>query len=363
MNAKNIVSIILLCSCAFAQTWTLIDSFFVPTVTGEIRGICFIGSKVYIADGTPSTPAIIGEYSIAGVSETLNVVDRDTVNGEHFWSLVNKDNKLYACGERPPWLFALEPFSMSTMDSLDLSDIVPWPYAIRGVDYYDGFWYIVKVLSTTSMRIVVLNSSFAPVDSSPVFNRDGRNALTGLFVDRTTGNIFVNAYSYPSLTNGASYCLSRASWATIAIYDTPQNILEDIEYSMGYFWMTQMWPPGTWLYKYDFVMAIDESPSAKPTTFSISAYPNPFNGNCRLMIDDCGLGIDAIEVFDINGRMVEPVTELVEVPGGAKFPSTGSGSGLHEYIWQPDASLASDVYLVCVSIGEKSVAKRVVYLK
>jgi len=92
-------------------------------------------------------------------------------------------------------------------------------------------------------------------------------------------------------------------------------------------------------------------------------YPNPFNGNCRIMIDDCGLRIDAIEIYDINGRRVESVTELVEVPGGTKLPSTGSGSELHEVIWQPDESIGSGIYLVRAIVGEQSVLKRIIYLK
>ena len=58
---------------------------------------------------------------------------------------------------------------------------------------------------------------------------------------------------------------------------------------------------------------IEENPPAKPEAFAISAYPNPFNGNCRLMIDDLGMGIDAIEIYDVNGRMVEELPRLASL--------------------------------------------------
>jgi len=82
----------------------------------------------------------------------------------------------------------------------------------------------------------------------------------------------------------------------------------------------------------------------RPNAFSIEAYPNPFNGNCRLQIDDCGLGINAIEIFDINGR------NIAKLGGG-------------DQIWKPEATVGSGVYLVRAKIGEESFSKRIVYLR
>jgi len=113
------------------------------------------------------------------------------------------------------------------------------------------------------------------------------------------------------------------------------------------------------------VLEIDEVVSL-PEKPSLKAYPNPFNGNCRIVIDDLGMGIDAIEVFDLNGRMVESVTELVEVPGGIRenAPSTGSGS---EFVWTPDPAIGSGVYLIRATTSQQTASavctERVVYLK
>jgi len=99
---------------------------------------------------------------------------------------------------------------------------------------------------------------------------------------------------------------------------------------------------------------IDET-SNLPTDLEIRTFPNPFNGNCRLMIDDLGLGIDAIEIFDVNGRIVEILAPLNK--GGCP---EGTGGIL---TWQPAPSLGSGVYLVRATIGEQTATRRVVYLK
>jgi len=110
----------------------------------------------------------------------------------------------------------------------------------------------------------------------------------------------------------------------------------------------------------------ENPPSAKPKAFEISAYPNPFNANCRIMIDDCGMGIDAIEVFDVSGRMVTPPAPLNRGERGKSPLSkrlSPSGGDLGGFIWQPAPSLGSGVYLVRATIGDESATKRIVYLK
>jgi len=109
---------------------------------------------------------------------------------------------------------------------------------------------------------------------------------------------------------------------------------------------------------------IDEKPSAKPAAFAISAYPNPFNGECKIMIDDCGMGIGAIEIFDVNGRLIYVIpdpdresrvaTEILD----SRFHGNDKS-----VVWQPSPSLSSGVYLVRATVGDESVSKRIVYLK
>jgi len=108
-----------------------------------------------------------------------------------------------------------------------------------------------------------------------------------------------------------------------------------------------------------------EEAGVMPIELSLSAYPNPFNGNCRLQIDDLGLGVEAIEVFDVNGRLVTEIPTNDPVGDGSPVPSV-SGRGDRaptKIVWQPDESLGSGVYLVRAKSGETITAKRVVYLK
>jgi len=143
----------------------------------------------------------------------------------------------------------------------------------------------------------------------------------------------------------------------------------------------------------------DPSPqTALPHTFAISAYPNPFNSAVTIAIDNpVGDGSPvpiSVEIYDVNGRRVKTVTKPVEVTVGfavssdinAKHPSTSSGSVFFpltkggqggSYIWRPDESLPSGVYLVRARFDKLSdrggrgdldptgtvVTARVVYLK
>jgi len=112
-----------------------------------------------------------------------------------------------------------------------------------------------------------------------------------------------------------------------------------------------------------------------PVDFAIFAYPNPFNGNCILMIDDCGLGIEAIEIFNVNGRRVDVIARRA-APDAAFSPPTEKDyrplwtfNSSACFVWQPDESIGSGVYLVRARFdkltdrGGKDIAKRVVYLK
>jgi len=83
-----------------------------------------------------------------------------------------------------------------------------------------------------------------------------------------------------------------------------------------------------------------------PSALKLRAYPNPFNSTVKIRVSGLGFRVSGIEIYDIGGRRIAPVTELVEVPGGEKLPSTGSGSGIREFIWRPDRAIPSGVYLV-----------------
>jgi hypothetical protein len=105
-----------------------------------------------------------------------------------------------------------------------------------------------------------------------------------------------------------------------------------------------------------------EEQPAKPEIISMSAYPNPFNSAVRIAIDFAGEGYsDAqMEIFDLTGRKIESidlVSKLID-----KSHSNSLTDNI-ELVWMPEKTTVSGVYLLRAKIGEKTITKRVVYLK
>jgi len=135
---------------------------------------------------------------------------------------------------------------------------------------------------------------------------------------------------------------------------------------------------------------IAEGTSKLPFGIAISAYPNPFNsavtisvvaGSKPARMSGGSRTLPYIEIFDINGRMVcgkgardlglgsSPHTTqpLGSGDGSSPYalypnPSVASGS-VREFIWQPDESQGSGIYLIRARFEDKLVTKRIVYLK
>ncbi|MCD6594871.1 T9SS type A sorting domain-containing protein [bacterium] len=105
-----------------------------------------------------------------------------------------------------------------------------------------------------------------------------------------------------------------------------------------------------------------------PCQISLSISPNPFNSSCRIMWE---ASPDAdyrdqkvsptIEIFDLRGNVV--------VGAGSQPAQKGHRSGLEPtptnrtFIWQPDESISSGIYLVRVTYDGKAITKKIAYLK
>jgi len=113
----------------------------------------------------------------------------------------------------------------------------------------------------------------------------------------------------------------------------------------------------------DPYVAIDEN-SRVPDRFDIRIHPNPFNSSVTITVGE-GFTPSRIEIYDIAGRMV------AEIPKNNSPLTRGvaEGRGVYEFVWQPDESVGSGVYLVRTTMsGNKGLkplvqTKRVVYLK
>ena len=83
------------------------------------------------------------------------------------------------------------------------------------------------------------------------------------------------------------------------------------------------------------IIAID-----KPLWFELNIHPNPFNSSCHISTPAGA----KVEIFNLSGQKV------AEFDGG-------------EILWQPEKNLPSGIYLIHASLGDKSIAKRTIYLK
>ena len=104
----------------------------------------------------------------------------------------------------------------------------------------------------------------------------------------------------------------------------------------------------------------------KPNSPHLTIYPNPFNSAVSIAFSCHSRenGNPEIKIFDINGRMVD---EISDNPVGSRPASTAGDAGVaptvRECIWRPDETVGSGIYLVRAKIGDKNITKRVVYLK
>jgi len=116
---------------------------------------------------------------------------------------------------------------------------------------------------------------------------------------------------------------------------------------------------------------VDET--SKPDELSISISPNPFNSAVTITIDAPVGAIHElplqVEIFDVNGRRVSviarPEAAAISSNKGDCFvgQSPSRNDGQSEFVWQPDLTLPSGVYLIRAGINGCQTSRRLVYLK
>ena len=92
-----------------------------------------------------------------------------------------------------------------------------------------------------------------------------------------------------------------------------------------------------------------EETFSQPTTYSLTAYPNPFNSSCMITAPSGA----KIEIYDLQGRLISK--------GIQPFAES---QGERTFIWQPDKTIQSGVYIIKATMenGRQKV-KRVVLIK
>jgi hypothetical protein len=105
-----------------------------------------------------------------------------------------------------------------------------------------------------------------------------------------------------------------------------------------------------------------------PCYLSITTCPNPFNSAVTIFVETLHATSLQIEVFDIAGRRVEtlrPSATSLDKGGTEPVPLNKGDVAQRQgvYVWQPDATIGSGVYLVRAKVGDRNITKRIVYLK
>jgi hypothetical protein len=98
------------------------------------------------------------------------------------------------------------------------------------------------------------------------------------------------------------------------------------------------------------ILAADDGVVLPPSSFVLSAYPNPFNATVRLDYSIATAGPVTLTVFDLTGREVSTLTS------GMK------DAGRHSISWTAD-NLPSGIYLARLSAGNVSHVQKLVLLK
>ena len=103
----------------------------------------------------------------------------------------------------------------------------------------------------------------------------------------------------------------------------------------------------------DFYVTVPDAVSekiSKPNVFYLDVQPNPFNSSCAITAPS---GAE-IEIYDIRGNVVGATRWVAQEKGDASH---------HPYIWQPDESISSGVYLIRATAGDKTITKRAILMK
>jgi len=87
--------------------------------------------------------------------------------------------------------------------------------------------------------------------------------------------------------------------------------------------------------------------------FAIDVFPNPFNSSCEIRVSGIGQQESGIEIYDLRGNRV------AEFALAARYPLPATPS----FIWCPDESITSGVYVVRAKIGEQTITKHIAYIK
>ena len=135
--------------------------------------------------------------------------------------------------------------------------------------------------------------------------------------------------------------------------------------------MPDVCEPNCFEYNWGFVSDyVGIAEAILPKEIVISAYPNPFNSSVRIGVESGELRVESVEIYDVNGRRVDVIARSPQDDAAISSNKTdcfvanaSRNDGMGEFVWHPDPSLGSGVYLVLAKNGDCVLSKRIVYLK
>lgn len=100
----------------------------------------------------------------------------------------------------------------------------------------------------------------------------------------------------------------------------------------------------------DEILAVDEDFIPQPASFTLSAYPNPFNASVRLDYELAAASAVTLTVYDLTGREVN--TLIAE----------RKSAGRHNVVWNADG-LPSGIYFARMQTGDVTQVRKLVLMK
>ena len=151
-------------------------------------------------------------------------------------------------------------------------------------------------------------------------------------VNNGTGQT-VNLYGYPS---------SNVSLPSKGGFSFPENLMETYP-AVGESQFT--------LSVYSDIASNDDEDVIIPEDITLhNAYPNPFNPSTMISFDIMEMDNVSLNIFDLTGRQVASLINEFMIPGN------------HQITWNPSL-LPSGVYLVELTVGDKSFNQKITYVK
>ncbi len=176
-----------------------------------------------------------------------------------------------------------------------------------------------------------------------------------------------NPDSLPEGTFKIVPSLEDTGWRAPAI-DWSEALDMSAHSSLPPFWVSHM-------AYISYTSPLQISEEALPEEISLCAYPNPFNSAVSIAVDfpssQYWNSSDLkIEIFDISGRRLEAAEPLDAMPEESRYDSSKRRSSIKPnsaviYVWCPEESLPSGIYLVRAVFGDSDVSQsqRILYLK